>query len=284
MQWFFAYAPHEAAIEVNLKTIEEIESSGFPCIAATVPGNFEIDLMREKKIEDLHFSTNTFSAQKWETTHLWYFTTLEITDTTQLLQLDGIDTYSEVYVNGVLVGETDNMFLPYTFRPEWKQGRNEIVVHIRPAMLEARKFTPPATCHAQKYNFASLYTRKAAYMYGWDIMPRIVSAGIWKPVRLISEKSECINEIYAVTSALNLEQKTAWLRFYLDTTLEDPMVQNYSIRFEGVCGDSVWSKEQTLWNKTCGLEVEVKNCHFWWPKNAGKPELYDVTVLSLIHI
>jgi beta-mannosidase len=29
-----------------------------------------------------------------------------------------------------------------------------------------------------------MYSRKAAYQYGWDWGPRLVTVGIWKPVKL----------------------------------------------------------------------------------------------------
>ena len=90
----------------------------------------------------------------------------------------------DLNVNGNLCASTDNMYLPCDVTADWKMGENEVVVHIRPTVLEARKFTSPAACNAHKYSYPSLYVRKAPHMFGWDIMPRIVSAGIWKEVQL----------------------------------------------------------------------------------------------------
>jgi hypothetical protein len=43
-----------------------------------------------------------------------------------------------------------------------------------------RKYVHPAISFAQKYNYPTLYARKAAHSFGWDIMPRIVSVGYGK--------------------------------------------------------------------------------------------------------
>lgn len=40
--------------------------------------------------------------------------------------------------------------------------------------------------------------RKAPYMYGWDIMPRIVSAGLWKSVEVEYLPKNRIGEFYLI--------------------------------------------------------------------------------------
>ena len=111
MEWKLAYAHHDACCTKEYCTIAEIEGSGFPIIPAVVPGNFELDLMREGLLEDLYYSTNTLKAQELEDVHLWYYTTVEVTDSNQYLEFEGIDTFADIYVNGRLVKSADNMFL-----------------------------------------------------------------------------------------------------------------------------------------------------------------------------
>ena len=190
MKWTLTYAAHENCMGREFKTIADLEKSGFESIPASVPGNFELDLMKAQKLEDLYFSTNTLKAQALENVHVWYHTVVTVTEKNQYLRFEGIDTFADIYVNGMYVKSADNMFLPWEVDEGLYPGENEVVVHIKPAMLEARRFTPPAACNAQKYNYASLYGRKAAHMFGWDIMPRIVSAGLWKDVVLCEKKKK----------------------------------------------------------------------------------------------
>lgn len=281
MEWKLAYAHHTQCEGAEPKTIAEVEDSGWDIIPATVPGNFELDLIRAGKLEDLYFSTNTLKAQELEDVHVWYYTTVEITDKSQYLCFDGIDTYADIYVNGKLVKSTDNMFLSYDVAADWKLGENELIVHIKPAMLEARKFDLPAMCYAMKYNYASLHTRKAAHMYGWDIMPRILSAGIWKPVSIKQDKIDRIKEVYLGTNRVCVENKTAQLRLFVNTDISGTVIQDYSIRVEGQCKGNSYSAGKTLWHNSDSVIFDVADCEFWWPKNAGEPNLYDVTVSLL---
>lgn len=143
MNWNLAYAPHDECRGISPCTIAEIRESGFPIVSAEVPGNFELDLMRAGKLEDLYFSENTLKAQQLETTHVWYFTTVTVADAGQYLRFEGIDTFAEIYVNGRLMQSAHNMQLSCEMHPDWRAGKNEVVVHIRPTVLEARKHVSP---------------------------------------------------------------------------------------------------------------------------------------------
>lgn len=282
MDWKIAYARHDEYEGKKIATIADVYAAGFEVLPAEVPGNFELDLMREGKLEDLYYSVNTLKAQELEATHVWYFTTVHIKKSQQYLHFEGIDTLAEIYINGELVQSCENMFLPYNVFADWKIGENEVLVHIKPVMLEGRKNILPASCDAQKYQYSSLYIRKVASMYGWDIMPRIVSAGIWKKVEIRERKEEEIQEIYVMTKKIELEKKDANLRIYIRTLLKGLYAQEYRVRIHATCGEYSFEKEERLWHDTDIFSVKVKDCQFWWPKNTGKPELYDMTV-TLLH-
>lgn len=281
MEWNVAYAHHEQCHQKHFCTIKDLEQSGFDILSANVPGNFELDLIKAGKLEDLYFGTNTLKAQELEDVHVWYYTKVNIEKTNQYLHFDGIDTFSDIYVNGVLVKSTDNMHLAYDVETEWIMGENEVVVHIKPTMLEARAFTPPAVCFAQKYNYPSLYVRKAAHMFGWDIMPRIVSAGLWKGVTICEKKSDKINEVYLTTNKIEKQTdgtNVAHMRFYINTELSGVFSQEYSVKIEGRCRDSCFAMEQKLWHNTHAFKFSIPNCKLWWPKHTGESSLYDVSI------
>lgn len=101
--WKMAYAPNYLCKDSKILNIADIKKSGFEIINAEVPGNFELDLMREGRLCDLYYSTNTLKAQKLENMHVWYFGEFEVTDKNSYLHFEGIDTVSEIYINGSLV-------------------------------------------------------------------------------------------------------------------------------------------------------------------------------------
>ncbi|MBQ2986076.1 MAG: hypothetical protein IJE23_01190 [Tyzzerella sp.] len=284
MEWKIVYAHHDDCFEKKYCSISELERSGFDILPAKVPGNFEIDLMETGRIKDLYFGTNTLEAQKLEDVHVWYFAKVKIEKENQYLRFEGIDTFSDIYVNGKLVKSTDNMFISYDVEADWILGENEVVVHIKPMMLEARKYTPPVVCHTMRYNYPTLYVRKAAHMVGWDIMPRIVSAGLWKEVRLLEKKEDSIEEVYFATHKIEEcanGQHKAEVRFYVHTNLKGVFTTDYKVRVEGRSGHSKFLKEQKLWHNTDAMFLEIEDCQLWWPKHAGNPNLYDVTVTLL---
>ena len=70
--WQLITLPNALVKEQNITAMsaEELLSAGHKAIRATVPGNFELDLMREGLIPDLYFGTNILEAQKLENLHL----------------------------------------------------------------------------------------------------------------------------------------------------------------------------------------------------------------------
>ena len=280
--WKMAYAPNYLCKDSKISSIADIKKSGFEIINAEVPGNFELDLMREGRLCDLYYSTNTLKAQKLENMHVWYFSEIEVTDKNSYLHFEGIDTVSEIYINGSLVKKTDNMFIPYDVSADFNIGKNEVVVHILPTCIEAGKYEVTPFCFALKYNYAALNIRKAAHMFGWDIMPRIVSAGLWKPVSLKKRKSEGIKDVYFITNCADVENRSAEIRFFINADTDGDYINDYSVRVRGRCGDSEFDVTEVMWNSGYQFNFKIDNEKFWFPKNYGEPSLYE-TEVTLLH-
>ncbi len=248
-------------------------------IDGSVPGNFELDLQRAGRIPDPFYGTNTLDLQKLENLHLWYartFTYNGTADENTLLRFLGIDTVGEIYLNGEKIQDVANMFLTYDIPvPMLKKGQNELVVHIVPAMMAARRYVVPVGSNAQPYNYESLYLRKAASTFGWDIMPRIVSGGIWKSVYLVQRKEERIDELFIYT--LQASPDHAKIMAYYALTVTDDDLSRYSMRVRGKCGDSTFEREREILFTSQRIWIDVPNPKLWWPRNAGDPNLYDVT-------
>ena len=59
---------------ISLKTPREVAEGGYKAIRASVPGNFELDFMREGILEDVYWGQNTVKTQRLENLHLYYYT------------------------------------------------------------------------------------------------------------------------------------------------------------------------------------------------------------------
>ena len=250
----------------------------------TVPGCVHTDLIGSRIPEDLYYRDNADGCQ-WIEECDWTYTRtfhLEELPSKATLVFEGLDTYADIYLNGTLIGSADNMLIAHEFSAEnLICGKNELVVHIKPVFLESRKHPIGAGSFVHlRYNAESLSVRKAAHMFGWDIMPRILSGGIWRSVRLETVRVERIEEIYMRTSALR--KTKAILRLYSQTALKDDFAYDYSLKVEGVCKDSRFEKDIRLWNASGTEHIEVEAPYLWWTKDMGEQNLYTVTA-TLMH-
>ncbi len=193
-----------------------------------------------------------------------------------MLTFEGIGTVADIYLNGKLVGSTENMFLAYQFDVTdcIRAGTNQLVVHIKPVLLEARKYPFAINDSAQRYNYASLHIRKSAYSFGWDIAPRLLSDGIWRPVHLNAGKIEGFAQFYGYTTGLDMQANTAKLCFAYEVQVSADDISRYAIKVSGHCGESSFETECRLWH-TCGkLSLTLQEPCLWYPKNYGQPHLY----------
>lgn len=255
-------------------------SHGITSIKGAVPGNFELDMHRAGLIGDPFFGTNPLEIQKLENRHLWYAREFDYsgTDTKNTyLLFEGIDTFADVYLNGEKIGSSDNMFIAHEFKAHnIKSGKNELLVHIRPACIEARKYRFDADVITHlPYNAASLQVRKAAHSFGWDIMPRFVSAGLWKDVYLVDYKASYIKNIYLNTAQIS--ENKAQINGFFDTVLSGDFSTDYSIKIQGACKDSSFVKQIKLWHDQGSFNFTLESPLLWWPRDAGEQNLYAVT-------
>lgn len=278
--WKFIYLPDKTIREKNIifKTSDDIISSGAEVFDASVPGCLETDLMNQGVLPDLRVGENILLAQQLEDKHIWYFSRFSVTgedDFFEYLVFEGIDTVSEIYVDGDLYGKTDNMFVPFRKKIDLKKGMHEIVVHIVPAMVYTAGIDLPVYCSSLRYNMEQLKIRKAPYMFGWDIMPRCVSAGIWKPVYVEKKPSVYIDDVFVRTVSLN--EKRAVLKFSVKVSEYVPFGR-YCIRVTGRCADSEFEYGETIYNSNLSFCITVSDPKLWMPHNYGEPELYDISV------
>lgn len=281
--WTLYYAPHRQLPEkFDYPTEASLRASGLACVPATVPGNFEIDLMRAGKLDDVFFGMNPLEAHKRENIHLWYTRRFSCEDlSAHEIVFEGIDTFADIWLNGILIGSSDNMLIAHTFDAVSLKHENEIVVHVRPVFTESRKHPIEAgVVTHQRHNAETLSVRKAAHMFGWDIMPRMLSGGIWRSVSLKKKRSEQIREVYL--RAVRVNPQRAILLFSYNAQITGDISHEYELCVRGTCDDSCFEKHIRLWNPSGVEQIVVSEPKIWWTRDMGEQPLYDVTV-ELVH-
>ena len=285
-QWKLGLIDNSELVKRNIAitSANQLKQSGITVIPGSVPGNFELDMQTAGMIEDPFFGMNTLAMQDLEAKHLFYSLKFDYdgkSDPTSDLYLtfEGIDTFADIYLNGTLIASTDNMLIPHEIKLDsLDTGICDLLVHIKPTAIIARDLELGSNVFTMPYNYAGLKIRKAAHSFAWDIMPRIVSGGIWRSVYLTEKPAERIDEAFLYTNGIIPIENAAWLELFYNVKIVADSLKPYSIRVKGVCGDSSFSAQIKLWH-TCGkLQIRAEDAKLWWPKDLGEPNLYDTVV------
>ena len=241
-------------------------------IDAQVPGCVQLDLSRAGYLpEDLFIGENILEAEKYEEYEWWYerkFISPKQRRNVYLV-FEGVDCLAEYFLNGVKLGESKNMLIAHEFRVDDAlcDGENVLTVHISSAMVYASsKDYPVRLLHS--IDVDGCHLRKAPHSFGWDIMPRAVTAGLWRDVRL-----EVRDSIYFEQSFISTNNNSGTFYYVLKSDSLD--LSRVEIELEGSCGDSkINAKSFCKWK--CGkLNFTVNDPKLWFPYGYGDANVYD---------
>ena len=281
--WQLTYFPEgSCAIEHPA----ELRGAGLPSIPAQVPGNVELDLVRAGVIDDPFYATNIRALRAFEGHEWWYTREFELPaeshDARWDLVFGGLDTLATVWIDGIEVGRSANMLIEQRFDVAGAvcgNGVHAIAVRLRSAVNHARQYHYDACVMSWTLREESLFVRKAAHVYGWDIMPRAVSAGVWRSVCLEERPPTAIEHLYYWTHSIDAEGAVLGVRFQFRT--EDRCLDRYGLHFDGVCdgpsGPHRFEFEWPLEFVAGGCRIPIPGARLWWPKGYGEPNLYTVT-------
>ncbi|KAJ1565702.1 hypothetical protein HK096_011578 [Nowakowskiella sp. JEL0078] len=196
-----------------------------------------------------------------------------------VLAFDGLDTFATVYVNGVEVGKTENMFLRYRIEvlsEHLKVGeQNELVLVFESAWFKAKTIEKEHGAR-NKWNGDSsrLYIRKAQYHYGWDWGPVLMTCGPWRAVRIEIFESR-ISDVY-VTSEILKSHSGADLTVVV--TVESPFSgQKVEIIISSPSDTVIAKVSASVINGQAMSIIHVSNPEIWWPLGYGKQSLYKIS-------
>lgn len=282
--WTLYYAPESDDMPM---CPDQIAGSGMACITAQVPGNVEIDLMRAGLEQNPFYGESLYNFRKYEYYHWWYQKEFGLPNSfageQMELTLHGVNTIAEVFVNDTLVGKCDDMMIEHRFRVEkaLRPGDfNTISVHILSAMNYARELESPVVVSGEEHTDELSLLRMPPHSFGWDIMPRLLSAGLWRSVSLdIVNPTRITQSYYATISA---SEDEAELMIKCRFTTPERVMQSYRLHVQGACGNSVFEYDAPARFVSEEGRVKIKNPKLWWPRGYGEQNLYTVK-MELLH-
>jgi len=242
---------------------------------ATVPGAVHLDLMNNKIIPDPYKDENEKKVQ-WVENEDWDYQTSfkispqELKNQNIELVFNGLDTFSEIYLNGKLLRKTDNMFRKWTIpvKQNLKIGENILQIKFKSSVNVGKELAKkvPFTMPESPRSFV----RKAQYQFGWDWGPRLVTAGIWKDVKLNFWNQAKLENI-------KIEQKVL-TKQKADLTIYTEILSDH----EGKYIISINDKRNNIQLKKGKNKIQtpftINNPKLWQPNGWGNPNLYNIKV------
>lgn len=248
-------------------------------LPARVPGCVHTDLLAAGLIPDPFLGTNETDVA-WIGRRDWTYDTAlapyegghEHTD----LVFDGLDTAAGITLAGRLLGSTRNMHRGYRFDVTGLSG--QLRVEFASAYAEAAAVRDLVGERPNAYPEPAHYIRKMACGFGWDWGPTLVTAGIWKPVRLEHWSTARIGRIRPLVTVdggtgrvelrLDVERTAAGAGRTL--TARASAGGTHGGTRGGAYAEAEFDGDEAV------VVLEVDAPELWWPRGYGRQPLYDV--------
>ncbi len=271
--------------ETAPETPDELSASSLKSMVATVPGNVEIDLQRDGFIKDPMIGTNVYELRKYETFHWWYVREFNVPGFKKgeraELVFDGIDCIADIWLNNQLIASVENMLVEHHYDiTDLLEEKNTLHVHIKSTELEARKYLRNNFGIRSDQLGEAVSIRKAPHMFGWDIMPRLLSAGIWRDVKLEIIPETYFASVYWVTKEVYPDAKKANL--YVDWQFQTNRlnIDDLTLTFElERNGNIIFKKEIPVITTLSRQQMYgIEDVDLWWPRGFGEQALYNASL------
>ena len=266
-------------------------------LPATVPGAVQTDLMALELIPDPYWRDDEAKVQ-WVGLSNWQYRKTFDVDAATLdrahvdLVFEGLDTFADVYLNGHKVLSADNMFRRWRAPAKalLHQGKNTLEVQLYSPIerlqlwLLKQPYALPGEFDSAfgdepKGKQTANYVRKAAYQYGWDWGPRIITEGIWQGVKLESWDTLRLADFHVAQESLDAD--VAKLAAQLDIDAAAPMAAHVALSWRAPDGSTQSLQrdvELESGDNPVAIQFRIAHPQRWWPVGYGKPDLYDFHV------
>ena len=258
--------------------------------AATVPGTVLQTLVDRGVYPDPYYGLNNLKIpESLARQDYWYRTSFtvpaEAAGKRLTLVFGGINYASEIWANGVRLGETRGAFVRGQFAYTPVAGENVIALKVSPP-------PHPGIPHEQSVkagvgeNGGQLAIDGPTFVAteGWDWIPGIRdrNTGLWRPVELVATGPVRIGDPHVVTD-LPLP-RTDSADVYVTVPIDNAgAATSVTVRvaFEGVSVEKQVTApaghSEVAFTPAEFRQLKVANPKLWWPNGYGAAHLYDVT-------
>lgn len=206
------------------------------------------------------------------------------------LVFDGLDTFASVTLDGQTILKSDNMFLGYrvditeALQKSPEGGQHVLEIEFDCAQSRAREIRGKYPDHKWvgfNGDMARLAVRKAQYHWGWDWGPVIMTAGIWREVRL-EVYSARVADLWPKTTSIDFDGElasvTAIAKIDASSSASDDLTASFHLTLRGQEIARQENVPVNTANQTAEVKFEITDPELWWPHGYGSQPLYEVSV------
>ena len=202
-----------------------------------------------------------------------------------VLVFDGLDTFARVRLNGTVILNSNNMFLAHridiTDALQLSPSQKHVLeIEFDSAMLrgkELEKLYPEHKWGAFNGDPSRLGVRKAQYHWGWDWGPILMTAGIWREVRLEVYHAR-IRDLHVRTNLLLFDAATVTVYADIDSpaTYTNASHVEFTLHLNG---QEISKREASIvTTEDAKATFHLDQPSLWWPRGYGDQTLYEISV------
>lgn len=186
-------------------------------IKAVVPGSVYTDLLREGLMEDPFFKDNEDKALMLMDNDFEYETSFNVSKDflscyDQILHFDGLDTVTDVFLNGQKLGSTENMHRMYEFdiKDIVKEKGNKLTVLFHSPTRYIKEAVEKDYVDGSSDAMPGFpHIRKTHSSFGWDWGAHLPDAGIYRPVYLIGSGSVRLESVQILQKHITVKNSVS---------------------------------------------------------------------------
>ncbi|KAJ6635884.1 Beta-mannosidase, partial [Pseudolycoriella hygida] len=280
-------------------------------VPAQVPGGIYSDLdafggiFKNQIYHDYNdVETRWVGRTNWTFSRQFSVSSELLSKTRIVLICEGLDTVSKVFINNILIGQSDNMFVRYIYdvKDALTAGVNTIRIEFQsPVEYALNQYNAHNAIYGYPVLPGSLspeyrgenkaqMIRKMQSSFSWDWGPSYPSSGIWKDIYIEGRNDAVVRDVLVFTKS-NTQQpdetdSTSWkltARVYFDlTSVRDAGFLNLQ-RLDGEFSTSIaisFANETILSGiyRDISIDIPGSEAKLWWPNGYGNPSLYPYQV------
>ncbi len=242
----------------------------------TVPGCVHTDLIKENIIDyDIFYRDNADKCQWIENRSFDYETTFTVSEPSKRAELvfEGLDTYTNIYLNGKEIAATDDMFITHRIDVSGllKEGENTLKVHFRSPVkeVEGRKELPAAFTNER------LHSRRIQCTYGWDWVARFVTAGIFKDAYIELGDDFAVDNAYIYT--VSIEGDAPQICFEAEFKNFEKG-EHITVEVISPEGEVIHSHPYFVKEKELKDHINIVGGRLWYPAGYGEQPIYTLKI------